>query len=194
MAVSIRVQPVNKEVIAGLFSEFAGAQSTAFAEFARQSIEEAKAQNQSILGRVPPYQIFVDGSRGAALERVRPGGVIVAEFQLIDDVLRFIGEELLKHSPSVTGHYKSSHVLFADGGVVDWNLPQVGLATEYTFINTVPYARKIERGLSPQAKTGVYQVVASMAKQKFGRIGKIEFNFRTLGGGQRNPAILVKPK
>lgn len=193
MAVVTKIQPIDKD-IGLLLADIKAAGAGAFAEFARQAIEEAKTQNQAILGRVPPYDIVVDGSRGAPLERVRPGGVIVAEFKLVDDVLRFIGEQLLRHSPSLTGHYKASHLLFADGALTDWHNPQQGLAAEYTFVNAVPYARKIERGLSSQARQGVYEVVAAMARNKFGKIGKIEFNFRTLGGGQRNPAIIVKPR
>ena len=190
MAVTVRIDPIDKDISA-LVADMTAMGRGAFAAFARESIEEAKKQNQSVLGVVPPYDIFVDGSKGAALESVRPGGVIVAEFKLLDDVIRFIGAELLRASPSITGHYKRSHIVFADGGQIDPAVPQTTLAREYVFVNSVPYARKIERGMSPQAPHGVYEVTAAAARRKFGRIAKIEFGFRTLTGGQRQPAIIV---
>ena len=83
------------------------------------------------------------------------------------------------------------------------------------FLNTQPYARKIEgyRGLggvvhrapsSPQAPDGVYQAVATLAQRKFGNVAKITFSYRTAIGGEiiggkagdrsklRNPAIVVR--
>jgi hypothetical protein len=72
------------------------------------------------------------------------------------------------------------------------------LAEEYTFINTVPYARKIERGSSRQAPDGVYQAVANLARRKFTKLAKITFSYRTVLGGtggaksERNPAIIVR--
>ena len=191
MAVVTRIEPIAKD-ISVFIDDIRKAGTGAFAAFARQSIEEAKQQNQSVLGRVPPYTVFVDGSKGAALESVRPNGVIVAEFQLIDDVLRFIGEQLVRNSPHLTGRYEHSHLLFADGSQVDPATPQTTLAREYVFVNTVPYARKIERGMSPQAPNGVYEVAAAMARRKFGRFARISFGFRNVSGG-RQPAIIVIP-
>ena len=158
---------------------------------ARELIEDTKRDNAAILGRVPPFTIFVDGQRGAPIEAVKPDGVIVVEFELIADVLRYIGEQLVIHSPHLTGQYERGHVLFADGTPVDFESPVTTLAAEYVFVNTVPYARKIERGQSPQAPHGVYEVVATLARRRFAKLGKIEFNFRNITGGQRQPAIIV---
>lgn len=189
MAVTARIESFNKDI--ALFIDDARS-NRHFVDMAREAIEETKASNQSILGRLPPFQTFVDGNRGAPLESVKPGGVIVVEFELVSDVLRYIGEQLVLHSPHLTGRYEQSHRLFADGTPIDFNATAQGLAGEYVFVNTQPYARKIERGQSPQAPHGVYEAVATLAKRRFGRLAKIEFNFRTLTGGQRQPAIIVQ--
>ena len=98
------------------------------------------------------------------------------------------------HSPRLTGHYASSHVLFADGAETSVNNPAP--AEEYVFVNTTPYARKLEgtKGRppsSPQAPDGVYQAVATLAR-KFSNVAKVTFSYRTVAGGERNPAIIVK--
>lgn len=195
MALKTRVQPIGKDFELFL-SESLGpkARSAMLAEFAAETIEEAKAQNKRVLGAVPPYEVFVDGREGAPLASVKPDGVIRAEFQLINEALTWIYQQLEMHSPRLTGQYASSHVLFADGTETSVNNPAP--AQEYVFINTTPYARKIEgtKGRppsSPQAPDGVYQAVATLAR-KFSNVAKVTFSYRTVAGGERNPAIIVR--
>lgn len=210
VALRARVQPIERDV-QFLLGELISPErrSAAQAEFARIEIEKAKAINAKALGQVPPLKIFVDGAEGAPLTAVRPGGVIVADFRLVNELLEWIDLQLILHSPMKTGRYKRSHRLFADGqqveidGRVPANVPQ---ANEYVFINIVPYARKIERGSSTQAPDGVYQVVAVLARRRFGNLARITFSYRTaIGGGivggklgnrsqQRNPAIVIRQR
>ena len=192
MATTIRIQPFVRDVRV-LIGDLEGDEaSELFAAFAEAEIEDAKASNAAALGRVPPYKIFVDGVQGAALESVKPNGVIVAEFELVQDVLVWIAEQLFKFSPVKSGLYQKSHELFADGKHVEALGQLIPLAEEYIFVNTVPYARKIERGLSSQAPEGVYQSIAALARQRFGNIARTSYTFATLPGGERNPAIVVK--
>lgn len=180
------------------------ARSAVLASFAQDSIKEAQETNRNILGRVPATRIVVDGSEGAPISSVKPDGVVFAEFELIQDVLEYIASQLQAHSPVLTGRYEKSHTLFADGEEVPPGTV-IPLADEYVFINSQPYARKIERGLSSQSPEGVYQVVAVLAQRRFGNnIARITYTFRTAVGGkfiggragdrsaQRNPAILVR--
>ena len=174
------------------------------AAFAAETIEEAKQQNKQVLGVVPPYEVFVDGREGAPLTSVKPDGVIRAEFQLVNEALAWIYTQLQMHSPVLTGRYAKSHELFADG--VDTENPNAAPpAEEYVFVNTQPYARKIEaRADPPQAPDGVYQAVATLAQRRFGNVAKITFSYRTAIGGEiiggragdrsklRNPAIIVR--
>lgn len=203
MRLTTKVDPINRDVALLINQALSpAARSQQFAEMARGFLAEADATNKAVLGRVPPSKTFVDGSEGASLDRVRPNGVIVREYQLIADLLVWIGEQLQRLSPVLTGRYRSSHSVFADGSEIQLG-GRVPLASEYVFISVLPYARKIERGESSQAPQGVYEVVAAQARRRFGNVAKVGFAFRTALGGaiiggrlgnrseQRNPAIIV---
>ena len=155
------------------------------------------------MGREPNKTVYVDGKRGAAITSVKPDGMVVAEWDLFNDVLAYIGEQLVLNSPVLTGRYQDSHVLYCDGVEHDVLSKAIPFADEYAFVNIQPYSRKIERGLSPQAPDGVYQAVAVLARRRFGNVAKISFSYRTAIGGAivggrkgdrsklRNPAIIV---
>lgn len=204
MRVSTRVQPIARDLEL-LLSDSIGpkARSAMLAEYAGEVIEEAKQQNKRVLGKVPPYDVYVDGREGAPLASVKPDGVIRAEFELVNEALAWIMTQLQMHSPVLSGRYAKSHELFADGADTE-NPNAAPPAEEYVFLNVQPYARKIERGQSSQAPDGVYQAVATLARRRFGNVASIDFSYRTaIGGGiiggragdrsnLRNPAIIVR--
>lgn len=179
MAVRIKINPLNLNYNLMLSATLSPQdQSRIFAEYAGRVIEDAKAHNAKVLGRVPPHTIAVDGRIGAPLASVRPGGTIFAEFELVFDALDWIGNKLREFSPVKSGRYRKSHVLLADSiAVEDGAIPPA--ASRYTFVSVVPYARKIERGQSPQRPDGVYQAVAVLASRKFGNVARIKFGYET---------------
>jgi hypothetical protein len=202
----VRVTPVGRDFQLLLDDSLGGpARSKALAEFARREIEEATEINRLALGYPPPLTIYVDGRRNAPLESVQPGGTIVADFTLVNNVIEWIRAQLDTHSPVKSGRYRQSHVLFADGQQVGRN-EKPPPAEEYVFVNTVPYARKIERGASSQTPDGVYQVVAVLAQRQFRSLASITFAYRAVISGliiggrrgnraeDRNPAIIVRPR
>lgn len=173
-----KVEPLEKDIDLIFSQELSPtARSKMLADFAQEKIGEAKDINRRALGRDPPMTTFVDGRQGAPLTSVRPDGVIVAEFKLIDEVLIWIAEQLETHSPVKRGTYKKSHVLLADGQQIDPRSGNIPSAEEYVFINTQPYARKIESGSSSQAPDGVYQAVAILSR-RFGNMAKVSFGYR----------------
>ncbi len=187
MDVSARIEPIDR-IIAVIYSESLSpqAQSRKLAQVARFAIDEASEHNRRVLGRIPPYKVWVDGAEGVLLERVRPDGRIVAEYEVISDVLLFISAELESVSPKFKGRYSKSHVLFADG-VEIFPGSAVPDASEYVFISSVPYARKIEganfrKPLSGQAPNGVYEITAAKARSRFGNVARIKYSFRSLVG------------
>jgi hypothetical protein len=166
--------------------------------FARERLAEAIALNRRAHGRAPKYKTFVDGRSEARLESVRPkGGSIVFEFELVVDVLQWIHATLRERSPVLSGRYRDSHTLFADGREAD--VGSIPAAAEYTFMNTVPYARKIEVGRTRAGRSFVIQVpnriyerTATDARARFGNVARISFDFRTLPGSDtRFPTIVV---
>lgn len=184
MSVTISIEPLGKD-IDGIIAEMLSpkARSTILAGAAREALAEADAQNQAVLGKKPPHTTTVDGSEGASEDQVRPDGVIVYEFAIIDDLFAWIVGQLQKASPVRSGRFAHSFVLFADGNEIDPN-GVIPPASEYAFLNTQPYARKIEAGRSPLVPNGVFEAVAALARAKFGRQqAKISFGYRSLQGG-----------
>lgn len=188
--VQVKVEPIDRDIQLLLNDALSpAAQSAMFADYAEEQIKDAKDTDTQILGREPRVTVSVDGNKGAALESVKPGGEIIAEFELFSEVLEWIQDQLILHSPVGSGRdphpglYRQSHTLFADGVEIapGADIPD---AEEYVFINDVPYARKIELGRSSQAPDGVYQAVAHLAAQRFGNMAKISFTFRTFIGGK----------
>lgn len=181
MAVRTRIEAQNLNFEAALKDTLSPEeQRKAFAGYAQDIIEQVKAQNARVLGRVPPHSISVDGREGAPLASVKLGGTVFVEFELALEALDWIGQMLRQHSPVKSGLYRDSHVLIADGVAVDPGaVPPI--ADRYTFVNVQPYARKIERGHSPRRPEGVYQAVAQMAAstKKFGNVARIRFGYET---------------
>lgn len=200
MPVTTRIEPIARD-LAVFVNEFKSRdRSQVLADFAQGEINDAKEINRAALGRVPIYVVHVDGRKGAPLESVRPDGVIAVEFELSTDLFQFIFDTLNRFSPvKPTGTYKRSNRMFADGQefTIGQNIPP---ADEYVFINSVPYAKKIERGFSSQSPDGVYQATALLARARFGNIAKIMYGFRQISftddvGGEasgRNPAVIVR--
>lgn len=182
MPVKTAINPIELDLVKLIPEELSSqAKSKTLAEHARTEIANARAHNDQVLGRSPDYDVYVDGRKGAALETVKPDGKIVAEFDLIVEMFEWIDDMLLLNSPVGTerppqrwgkprpGHpglYQRSHMFLVDDEEKDPRSP-VGAFDEATFVSSVPYARKIERGLSSQATSGVYQVVAAMASKKY---------------------------
>lgn len=166
------------------------ARSKAVADFARGRIAEAQDANRRLLGRDTPAKVFVDGRQGAPLESVNPDrGLIVAEFDLVLDVLNWIMNRLRESSPVISGEYRDAHRLFADGAEIaaDGDIPE---AEEFAFTNTVPYSRRLEVGKTKtgrafvvQVEPKIYERVAREARGRFGNIAQIGYTFRGIVGG-----------
>lgn len=197
MPVSITIEPINRDIELMLDESFSPeAQSAMLAEFADTQIEEAKQVDAVVLGYVPRVTVSVDGVVGAPLKSVKPDGVVVAEFELVGEALRWIYQQLRTHSPVSHGRdpdpnieYLDSHKLFADGVEVDV-AGVIPSAREFVFVNTTPYAHKIELGASSQAPDGVYQAVAVLAGAKFPDF-EIRFDYRAIGSSAHMPAVVV---
>lgn len=191
MAVRTRIEPIAETINLWVDQTLSpAAQSQAIAGYARSAISAGDEQNRRVLGRIPPRLVTVDGARGAALETVNPrGGSIVVEWELISDVLIWIGEKLRDRSPVVSGAYRDAHTLFADGVEIPIG-GQVPAAEEYVFLNPLPYARKIEIGKTKGGRSFVLQVpdriyerTAGDAKGRFGNVASIKFTYRAAQGG-----------
>jgi hypothetical protein len=181
MAIRTRIDPINRDVAAIVNASLSPqAQSETVAEFAREQLAEAEAQNAAALGTAPAHDTFVDGAADAPLESVHVPGNITFVFHLLTELFVYVANLLDQHSPVLTGRYKRSHIFFADGQEADPQRPPP--AMEYVFLNTTAYSRKIEGAAkppeSPQAPEGVYEGVATMASARFGNLARIAFGYR----------------
>lgn len=114
-------------------------------------------------------------------------------------VLAWIAAELRDRSPVDSGAYRDAHMLLADGRFLmnaaevseDTRLPR---ADEFSFTNTVPYARKIEFGKTKagrdfviQVPNHIYERTARDARQRFRGIADIQYEVRALIDGHQTP-------
>lgn len=187
MAVTAKLEPIEDFIRISVDRMLSpAARSKAIADFAKERLAEAQDANARSLGRVPEHETFVDGRAGAAPESVRPdAGTIVFEFELIDELMAWIGQTLIERSPRRSGDYLAGHRLLADGEVVEPGTP-LPAAAEYAFVNTVPYARKIEVGKTKdgrdfviQVENRIYERTADDARRRFGNIAQIRFSYRS---------------
>jgi hypothetical protein len=182
VTVTTKVQPIDQDIkifISDLMSP--EAQSSAFADFAEAALADAQATDSAALGYVPNHTTFVDGIESTDLERVNPNGTIVFVFDLLDDMFAWIFDQLKTHAPFLHGNYRESIKLYADGAEIEVG-GEIPPASQFVFLSTVAYASKIEGSpgrppQSSQAPDGVFQVVATMAKQRFGNQAKISFAY-----------------
>jgi hypothetical protein len=180
MRISTKVEAFEREL-------FVAGDAATLAAIAAQEIAAAERQNRNVLGRAIEHDTFVDGVEGAALAAVKTGGTIVAEFHLGTEVIAYVFDKVLAASPRRTGRFRASQRIYADGVEVDSPEAAAG-AAEVVITSVVPYARKIERGQSQDAKDGVYESVALMASRRFGNLARIKFTFRSPLGGNNELA------
>jgi hypothetical protein len=201
---SISIDGNDQDDLSAIISESFGPEaiSAAIAEVAREALAEAEAINAAALGRPVPYTTLVDGRESSDLDRVRPDGSIVGIFDLTIDMLTWIEQQLIAHSPVRTGRYQRSHRVFVDG--VETALANIAPGiSRIVFAPLWAYAPEIEpHGGKPdesrKAPDGVYQAVAALARQRFG--ADISFTFLPVRGVEQpahspppaaEPAIIV---
>jgi len=183
MAVKTRIVTVDRDVNLLIDNMLSPAgRSKIFAELAQGILTDADQTNRQVLGRIPKSKTYVDGREGAPLESVKPqGGVIVREYELVIDVLVFISDLLRTLSPvgkgpdkrpGHPGFYKASHLLFADGREVPLNAT-IPDASEYVFLSSAPYARRIEN------RNTIYEMAAAKAAARFGNIARVRFGWQS---------------
>lgn len=202
------IEPIGLDIAAIVDENFSPkARSAALAGIAREILAEAEQQNSDALGFVPAHTTTVDGAIGADESTVRPDGEIRYAFELLPDMFGWILDMLQQFAPVLTGQFKASFELYADGNLIDAT-GEIPPASEYVFVSSVEYARKIEGDASrppesKQAPNGVFEAVATLAQQRFGNQANIKFSYRAPFNGSlltgkvgnnsdyRTPAITI---
>ncbi len=183
MPASLRIKPLDRTVMfqpGGALDPATAARQVA--AFARDQVAQAETIDAEALGHDVTHTDFVNGLPSQDYEAVKPGQSIVAVFDLGTDALQWILDMLILAAPYLTGQFKRSITIYADGEPVD-SVAAAANASEVVFLPLVPYGRKIERGQSPQAPEGVFQGVAALAAARYGNQASIKFSFREPTGG-----------
>jgi hypothetical protein len=177
-----------------------------FIMLAREAIGEAEAINHRATGQRIGYETIVDGRRNAAIESVKPGGVVVALFAVHAAAIDFTWETLaglspVDQNPKTVDNivYRENHLLLVNG---EEREPPVNVEPDdiVTFVNLLPYARRIEHGYSKkQAPDGVYEVATAIVKARYGNIVDVKFGYGSFLGATasrdtRYPFIQLSPK
>lgn len=162
------------------------------AQEAQRLLEETRATNAQILGRVPNFRQFIDGREGAAFEDVRPGGVIRVQFDVVTEVARFVVAILnavSPYDPTPDGqpHYRDRHFVIVDDVIVDFPYTEVETFDRMLIINDRVYSNFLE------ARYAVYESLAfPIVHRLFGRSFDINLA-RDDYFGDRNLGILIRP-
>ena len=145
--------------------------------------------------------VITDGAPRRAPEQVKPFGKIVfAARPNMAEVVRWALAELQKKSPVKTGRYASSHVVMINGKEIEGNiwdtLRKIESTDRVQIVNPQPYARKIEgataskktgrakrRGISRQARAGVYRPVLRGLVNRYSKSMFFDFKYVKLNNG-----------
>lgn len=152
----------------------------------QQIVATAKAANAKVMATPPkPLRMtrHVDGVLDAPEEAVKPGGVIVYDYDRLDLVVQFALDTLRQLSPVESGDYASSHVIMLNGTVVD-NVSGWKPGDEITISNSQPYTRKIEIGDKGYRAHGhVYEKSAHVVSRQYGNMASVSFTYRAAPPG-----------
>ena len=157
----------------------------------RAMVSTAIAERTRVLGGSPTptgYRQIVDGIEGAALERVRPDGVIIFAWAYFGEGVKAILRLFVEGAPFLTGNYRNSILVLVDG--VDATTDDInGDTKQVIIVPSAIYARRLERGrVHDRAKTVTrrwahnVERTVGIARRLYGDLVHIEFNYIELVG------------
>jgi hypothetical protein len=214
MAVKVRIEPLGPAIEALIDRTLSPkAQTMAFRKFAEKEIQKADNINRTALGRIPEKVIYVDGRISDTLEGLKVPGSVVVEYEIVSDLVEQIMIYLRRTAPVLTGRFRDTIWIYADGVRVTDPAQTVG-ASEIIIAPTVAYARKIERGQG-KFPGKLFENAAKYAQKKFRGGGvSVKFTFADIIGGgthlgrwaqkrpgrnrhqqardRRNPALIIR--
>lgn len=144
--------------------------------------DQALATDTAILGKAPAVTQIVDGTTGAPLESVKPGGTIVFLFAvgapLLAAAFDLAIETASRLSPVLTGRFRRSFRLLVNDVERDASAGAIQIQEKdiLTLVNLQPYTRKIER------MDGVFESTAAVLRSRYGGIVDVNFTYRSFPG------------
>ncbi len=147
---------------------------------------QARADVEVRQGVLPTLTV-VDGRRGASLSEVKVGGHIQFRFDVAQRAAMEARDVAIQISPEDTSPdadarvFKDSFLFMVDGAEAD--LRQSPPGAIITLINRrFGYSKRLERGWSLQAPTGVMEVTAKLIRPRWGRAVDIRYTWADVEG------------
>jgi hypothetical protein len=128
-------------------------------------------------GASPKYTRFVDGTKDAVEDSVRPDGAILYQFGYLGEIVVFAVAFLQARSPVRSGAYRKSFVVSINGRPIpaaSVNPANVPHDAEVFVFNVAPYARKVDvqlvggRPLRFKVPPGLFEDAAKAVNSRFG--------------------------
>jgi hypothetical protein len=151
----------------------------ALARFARQTRDDLIARGEAS----PRYATIVNGIEGRSEDQVRLPGPIVYRFEYLQEVV-LVGLRLLRAgAPVLSGRYRDSFFVMANGSPVD-ETADLPLGAEVVLTNDQPYSRKIQVGAQQTSvPSHLFDRVQKALRRTFGDLVRVELRFIPLQGG-----------
>lgn len=176
------------------------------ATLAKEAVSQVTMMNRAAIGYDVGRKIIVDGREGASIDSVKIGGTVVALFAVHEAAVDFAWETLAGLSPVDMRPdaddivFRDRHLMLVNG--VEVGPPPVKIEPDdvVTFVNLLPYARRLEKGWSKkQAPDGVYEVASAIIRARFGKLVTVKFGYGSFLGAtatrdNRYPFIELSPK
>jgi hypothetical protein len=177
MSLSVRFPVIEEDIVFGVGGVLGPEQRAAqFAAAVATDIARIDDENAARAGIRLDHRIFVDGAESADLSRVKPESEILARWDVGVAVVEFVWRMLKSVGPRDSGDYRKSARMYAGGREIDEPKDAAGWG-EVLILPTVPYARKIERGLKGYGPGHVYEAVAQSARVRFASAALVKFTF-----------------
>lgn len=177
MALSIKFPIVDDHVVIAVDGALGPRErAAAFTSLVARDIERIDARNAAAIGVRIPRETFVDGVATNDLTRAGEHSEIVTRWRVEVGVVEWIWEAVHSAGRVKSGAYRASALLYADGREVATPGETIG-AREVLILPTVPYARKIERGLKGYGPGKVYEAIAQAARARFANAARVKFTF-----------------
>lgn len=167
-------------------------------EEARQLlIRTAKAGNAKTIaeqtaraGYPPEVEAYANTPGNTNIDSVKLPGPIVFRYRYHREILKVALDELRRASPVVSGLYRGSHYVFVNGIPVEGVPGSVNAGDEIFVANPVPYARRLEVGLTKSGRAFVVQVppdiygrvMRSVLIPRYGKIAKFSLEYVLIPG------------
>jgi hypothetical protein len=168
----------------------------------KEFVATAKREHGAIMRTRPipiSFKRYVDGKEGVE-DAVKPGGVIVYDYNRIDTVAYRAWDILREFSPVDSGLYRDSHKFIVNGQFAT-NFKGLQQGQPIIITNSVEYARIVELVQRGGAKLRidkgghVYERTARRLRSdpEVANAARVEFTYRDFGGGRasRRPCLII---